>query len=990
MKPVRHLVKSRRAPGVAVLRYVRLAACLVVWTSLLLPSAADAQDKLSLAVAQLKKRVQGLVDEDPDIVALVRLQNRQLQADPVWLNTAVGFGVTEMLVDFHSIRVDLDDKGAPVISWMVRGEELPRVYSYTAHDKGASLDAAWLEIKQTVMGEREVRPAFNSAMKQFISQSVDEASTDSRAQARYNARILELAARQEWVEVLQVTGDAYRAGNHAPEIYLNLGLSSVKLSGTGAARALLWLRAYLTKAPDAPNRAAVKAMADKIEAQLQADVDALIAAAKSAMTETQSDDKAGQRFPEILGRILAWRGDAKGAQAAAARITDARRRHDVEQSLIRIQYRRSIALAGPRDAVADLHLDDEEKDREMHYKVLWPLDYDDDVMRARVGKINDMIEKKGLQGISRPLIGDTAAQFWMESSRSLPFSEYADEDLPKLPSADFSLYFADRSAQSSYDRAYGLASAALAKTYDMFLVLRAERTSERLQEADRLAAELQSLIERGPIGPVKDALIRSPWLLNERAPNGQTPLHQAAISGNGEAAEYMIAFGADAEAINVNGLTPLHEAARSPRGAATVLRLLLLKKNGLLLSKSFPDKDPDGLKTNWHLLWDWHHLDRRDPLGRTALHAALVSLSGEPLRKAVSALVDAGSDCSTEDDLGVSALDLAALRDVTLLGLMKDCSHPERRVTGALLMPAPDKELDEQCFYDAEFDSDRMDAPTDDERIKACMAVIAAGRDTPPALAVASYNLGRAFFNKSQFKEAIAAFDRSIAFSPTHTYALPWRGLTNRAMGDRQSAIRDLDRAVELEPGAGENVFLRGYYYDIEGNKDAALRDYSQAIKLDADKAERFLYRGRVHLGKGEASGDKAELAAAIGDFDSAIRISDEYPAAWAGRCRARLLARQPDGAVKDCTRAAELSPGDAGVLGWKGLAHLGSRQFDAAIAAFDAALKIDPGKATALYGRGVARRSRNEVQRGNADISAARALQSDIADTMAREGVRP
>jgi len=62
--------------------------------------------------------------------------------------------------------------------------------------------------------------------------------------------------------------------------------------------------------------------------------------------------------------------------------------------------------------------------------------------------------------------------------------------------------------------------------------------------------------------------------------------------------------------------------------------------------------------------------------------------------------------------------------------------------------------------------------------------------------------------------------------------------------------------------------------------------------------------------------------------------------------------------------------------------------QFDAAVSDYEAALRIDPKLAFALYGRGLAR-LRNDDSTGEADITAAKALQADIAEEYARYGVQ-
>jgi len=71
-------------------------------------------------------------------------------------------------------------------------------------------------------------------------------------------------------------------------------------------------------------------------------------------------------------------------------------------------------------------------------------------------------------------------------------------------------------------------------------------------------------------------------------------------------------------------------------------------------------------------------------------------------------------------------------------------------------------------------------------------------------------------------------------------------------------------------------------------------------------------------------------------------------------------------------------------LLAGRGLAHLTLGQWDDAIADYDTALKSDSRLATALYGRGLARAKKGDTAAGEADMAAAKALQSDVAATFA------
>ena len=63
--------------------------------------------------------------------------------------------------------------------------------------------------------------------------------------------------------------------------------------------------------------------------------------------------------------------------------------------------------------------------------------------------------------------------------------------------------------------------------------------------------------------------------------------------------------------------------------------------------------------------------------------------------------------------------------------------------------------------------------------------------------------------------------------------------------------------------------------------------------------------------------------------------------------------------------------------------------RFDSAIEDYSSALRIEPTMASALYGRGLARIKKGDAAGGNADVTAAKNLETKIADDFSHYGVR-
>jgi tetratricopeptide (TPR) repeat protein len=70
----------------------------------------------------------------------------------------------------------------------------------------------------------------------------------------------------------------------------------------------------------------------------------------------------------------------------------------------------------------------------------------------------------------------------------------------------------------------------------------------------------------------------------------------------------------------------------------------------------------------------------------------------------------------------------------------------------------------------------------------------------------------------------------------------------------------------------------------------------------------------------------------AIQDFDQAIRLDRNAAPAFNGRCFARAIVNRLQEAVADCNESVRLRPGDADMLGNRGLAYLKMKKLDLAL----------------------------------------------------------
>lgn len=256
--------------------------------------------------------------------------------------------------------------------------------------------------------------------------------------------------------------------------------------------------------------------------------------------------------------------------------------------------------------------------------------------------------------------------------------------------------------------------------------------------------------------------------------------------------------------------------------------------------------------------------------------------------------------------------------------------------------PQPSK-LTERYFRNIEL----CNGTTPEARISGCTSLIDDRQGTPRTLATAYNNRGNAYTARSDYDRAIADFDQSIKLNPAYVKPLNNRGV----------------------------AYLR------KGEYDLAIEAFDEAIKLNPNYGEAFANRAGAHLKKNEY--DRAAR-----DYDAAIGLDPNLKAVWSGRCWTRAILGSLQAAMEDCNRALQ-GTADAATYDSRGLIYLKMGQLGAATDDYSSALRSEPKLASALYGRGLAKLKNGDRAGGDADISAAKAIQGSIGDDFTRYGVR-
>jgi Tfp pilus assembly protein PilF len=158
---------------------------------------------------------------------------------------------------------------------------------------------------------------------------------------------------------------------------------------------------------------------------------------------------------------------------------------------------------------------------------------------------------------------------------------------------------------------------------------------------------------------------------------------------------------------------------------------------------------------------------------------------------------------------------------------------------------------------------------------------------------------------------AIAAIKSALELNPNHVEALTllgWYELEIR--GNADGAIQQYAKVVELKPDSPQAHINLGVAHKNKGELDKALASYNRALERRADYVEALSNRGWVFA-------QQEKWHEARHDFDQALKIKPEDPAALQGLAQVLEKTRDYSGAQEVLTRLNDQSPNFVYWLQW-------------------------------------------------------------------------
>lgn len=162
------------------------------------------------------------------------------------------------------------------------------------------------------------------------------------------------------------------------------------------------------------------------------------------------------------------------------------------------------------------------------------------------------------------------------------------------------------------------------------------------------------------------------------------------------------------------------------------------------------------------------------------------------------------------------------------------------------------------------------------------------------------YLLGQLKFERQDYKEAIADYDKAIAAKTDYAYAYNDRASAKKQNGDEAGALADYQKAVSLDNKLFFAYNNLGSMLRNKGDYAGAIDAYNKAIAAKPDYYIALNNRGTAKL-------NNKQYDEALSDFNSALKIKPDYIPALNNMASAYIKKKDYKSAVEWSNKAITL-----------------------------------------------------------------------------------
>ncbi len=264
-----------------------------------------------------------------------------------------------------------------------------------------------------------------------------------------------------------------------------------------------------------------------------------------------------------------------------------------------------------------------------------------------------------------------------------------------------------------------------------------------------------------------------------------------------------------------------------------------------------------------------------------------------------------------------------------------------------------------------------------DDAVKEAAAVTAAKPDDARAHVVAGYILSEA----GRHAEAIQAFDRAVELEPNEQTYLA--RASQRSLPDHAGRQSDVDAVLKLNPESIAGLVFRAQLQSDLGQYANAAATYTAALEMERMSSELLIARGIAYAKARQMNLANKDFKAVREQANSPLEQNNVCYALAAGGVELPM-------ALDLCKAAVSKEPKAAGFQDSLGLVLLRLNRYQESIEAYDVALAVEPGLSLSQYGRGIAKQRAGDRAGSDADLQAAIARDTRVAETFASFGVTP